>query len=167
MIRSPLSLPAEVMDALDRYLSAEFTTFSRAGVPVTVAVGRAWLPRSHRFLVTCGIGLPRKVYNAQRNPKVSLLFSNPAGTGLASPPPVLVQGEAVTSDVVTWDDELAEFWGSIWSVQPQGKVIGSDPVSRRLMDWYYLRLKIHVVPRRIRWWPDGDMTRRGEEVELG
>jgi hypothetical protein len=33
-------------------------------------------------------------------------------------------------------------------------------------DWYYMRLKIHVTPRRIRWWPDGDMSAPPEEVAL-
>jgi hypothetical protein len=55
--------------------------------------------------------LPQKAFNARRNPRVSLLFSNPIASGLASPPAVLIQGNAqVSEDVRTWDDDLVEFW---------------------------------------------------------
>ena len=50
--------------------------------------------------------------------------------------------------------------------QPVGiTMIGVMPGPvRKLADWYSWRVSIHVQPRRIRWWPDGEMDRPYGEV---
>ena len=42
--------------------------------------------------------IPKKAYDARANPKVSLLFSEPHGSGIEQPPMVLVQGTADVDD---------------------------------------------------------------------
>ncbi|QYN36999.1 pyridoxamine 5'-phosphate oxidase family protein [Pseudonocardia sp. DSM 110487] len=157
-------MPAEVDAVLDRFRTGELTTFARNGTPVTVEVAPLWQRDSGRILLSTGIGLPHKAYNVRRDPRVSILYSDPTGSGLTDPPAVLVQGDATASDIVTWDDELAAHWHLIWRRQPKG--LGVDPITRRVMWWYFQRIKIHIVPRRIRWWPGGDMATAPREVRV-
>jgi hypothetical protein len=116
------------------------------------------------LLVTTGIGLPNKAYNARRNPHVALLFSNPTGSGLDDPPAVLVQGDATVSELTLWDDDLAEFWPQFMTRQPISQLLSGNPLTRWLMDWYYMRILIHIKPIRVRWWPHRDMSRAPQEV---
>ncbi|MEU4394049.1 pyridoxamine 5'-phosphate oxidase family protein [Kribbella sp. NPDC023855] len=148
--------PTEVEAVLERYFAAELTTFSRTGVPITVALTPIWQAEAGRIMATTGIGLPQKLYNIRRNPKVALLYSDPTGSGLTQRAAVLVQGDATISKITTWDDELAAWYEMAWRKQPNG--IGTDVISRRILSWYFQRVKIHVTPRRVLWWPDGDMS---------
>ena len=105
-----------------------------------------------RFLITTSIGLPQKAFNIRRNPRVSLLFSDPPRSGLADPPAVLIQGDAEAPDEVVvsvkgLEDELEEAYRR----QPAASMYSSNPLLRYLFDWYYMRLMIHVTPRRILW----------------
>ena len=159
-----LAVPSEVDAVLCEFRCAEFSTITRDGCPVAVQVAPLWQRAKGRLLVTTGIGLPDKAYNASRNPHVSLLFSNPIGSGLDDPPAVLVQGDATVSELTLWDDDLAEFWPRFMARQPMGQRLSGNPLSRWLMDWYYMRLLIHVEPTRIRWWSRGDMSHEPKEV---
>ena len=49
-------------------------------------------------MITASISLSQKVFNVRRNPRVSLLFSNPTASGLENPPAVLVQADAEARD---------------------------------------------------------------------
>ena len=48
-------------------------------------------------------GLPQKAFNIRRNPKVSMLFSEPTGSGVAEPGAVLIQGDATAEDRIVTD----------------------------------------------------------------
>ena len=50
--------------------------------------------------------------------------------------------------------------------QPDGKLFSSNPVTRYLFDWYYMRIFTYVTSRRVRWWDGGDMTSEPHEVTL-
>jgi hypothetical protein len=158
------TLPPEVEAVLRGFRCAEFSTITRDGCPVAVQVSPLWQPAEGRILVTTAIGLPNKAYNARRNRHVSLLFSNPIGSGLDDPPAVLVQGDATVSELTLWDDDLTEFWPWIMARQPMGQLWSGNPVTRWLMDWYYMRLLIHIEPTRVRWWPHLDMSQQPHEV---
>lgn len=86
-------MPASFLDIIDKYFTCEFTTLSRDGAPVTWPVTPRLLDDG-RFLLTTSIGLPQKAFNIRRNPKVSMLFSEPTGSGIAEPGGVLIQGDA-------------------------------------------------------------------------
>ena len=45
-------------------------------------------------MLTTSIGLPNKAFNARRDGRISLLFSDQTASGLQDPPAVLVQGDA-------------------------------------------------------------------------
>ena len=161
-----MELPANVAEAFTQFRSPEFGTLARDGVAVAVPLSPLWQPARERFLVTTGIGLPYKAYHARRWPRVSLLLSNPTGSGLRDPAAVLVQGDATVSDLTTWDDDLAEFWPWLFARQPASTSAAAGLFYRHGLPWYYQRLKIHIVPGRIRYWPGLDMAGAPQEVIL-
>ena len=90
------TLPAELRAVFDRFITTEYVTIDGRGQPIAWPV----TPYPHDedggvcLDVTTGLGYPKKARDAQRNPKVALLFSEPHGSGLHQPPFVLVQGTA-------------------------------------------------------------------------
>ena len=162
-----LDVPDADEAAFRGFRTCEFATIAGDGTPIVWPAIPLWLPERSQFLLTTSIGLPQKALNIRRDPHVSLLFSNPTGSGLERPPAVLVQGDATVSDeVTTWNDDLAMFWPHLYRVQPFGKIYTANRLTRWFMDWYFMRLLIHVTPRSIRWWPDGDVAWAPETVEV-
>lgn len=163
-------LPPEAQATVREFRTCEFTTISKTGVPVTWPVSARYFAVPGHFLLTTSLGLPQKAYNIRRNPRVSLLFSNPTASGLANPPAVLVQGDATAADeVVTSVDAvegLREYWlESIFRRQPATEMISANPLMRKMMDWYYMRIVITVTPRAIYWWPNGDFSQPARRIE--
>jgi Pyridoxamine 5'-phosphate oxidase len=102
-----LVVPPEVEAVFQQVRTCEFTTLAKDGTPITWPTVALYEPTKGRFVITTSIGLPHKAYNVRRTPRVAMLYSNPTGSGLAAPPAVLVQGEAVCPDqIVTQSDEL-------------------------------------------------------------
>jgi nitroimidazol reductase NimA-like FMN-containing flavoprotein (pyridoxamine 5'-phosphate oxidase superfamily) len=150
-----LALPPEVLQVLDEFRTCEFSTIGKDGVPVTWPLATFRRPDGD-FIATTSIGLPQKAWNIRRNPRVAMLFSDATGSGLHDPPTVLVQGDASCPDeIVTDAAELEEYAARIYRRQPISRHYGADPLSRRLLAWYYYRLIIEIVPRTVRWWPAG------------
>jgi len=78
-----------------------------------------------------------------------------------------VQGDAEAPDEVStnffgYDEQMRVLAGR----QPDGKLFSSNPVTRYLFDWYYMRLFTYVTPRRVQWWDEGDLTSEPHEVTL-
>ncbi len=164
------ALPPEVQASIREFRTCEFTTISKSGSPVTWPVSARYLRSLDCFLLTTSIGLPQKAFNVRRNPKVSLLFSNPYASGLSHPPAVLVQGDAVAPDEIfstpNATPELREYWlEAIYSRQFATEMISTNPLMRGLMDWYFMRLVIQITPRTYFWWPDGDFSRPAQQLE--
>ena len=98
---------------------------------------------------------------------MSLLYSDPTASGLVQAPIVLVQGDATVSrDVLTWNDDLRDLVATLAVRQPSSNDNSKGRFMQWLMDWYYMRLVISVVPRRVRYWADGDFTRPAREIEV-
>jgi len=87
-----------VQSVFDRFITTEFTTVDAAGQPITWPVTPYYRPGDPCVDVTTGLGYPKKAEDARANPRVSLLFSDPTGSGLESAPMVLVQGTARVED---------------------------------------------------------------------
>ncbi len=105
--------PREVEAVFLEFRTCEMSTLARDGTPITWPTMPFWYPDEGRFLITTSIGLPHKAFNVRRNPRVSLLFSDPTASGLTNPPAVLVQGDAVSPDEVEtsllgFEDELRQ-----------------------------------------------------------
>jgi hypothetical protein len=161
-----LELPTEVLDVFERFRTCELTTIGHDGTPTTWPAFPFYRPGEGTFLFSTSVGLPQKAYNIRRNPSVALLFSDPTASGIVAPPTVLVQGDATCPDELVEEfDGLDEYARRAFERQPFSRHYGADPISRRLFGWYYLRLLIHVVPRRVRWWPHGDPSLGAGEVQ--
>ena len=160
-------LPPEVEDVFEEFRTCEMSTLARDGTPITWPTLPFWYSDKKHFTITASIGFAQKALNVRRNPRVSLLFSNPTASGLEDPPAVLVQGDAVAPDeiessAVGFEEELRK----VYPRQPASRFYGNDPLTRRLMDWYFMRLMIHVTPCRIMWWPGADFWREPFELRM-
>jgi hypothetical protein len=162
-----LDLPPEVEAVFREFRTCEFSTLARDGTPITWPTLPFWQPKERRFLITTSIGLAQKALNVRRDPRVALLFSNPTASGLHDPPSVLVQGDAEAPDeVVTSVAGAAEMLRTVFRRQPAGRLYSSNALLRKLFDWYYMRLMIYVQPRRLCWWPGGDLRQPPQRLEL-
>ncbi len=160
-----LELPADVQAVLREFRTCELTTLSKDGGPITWPVMAVYQPEQGRFLLSTAIGLSQKVAHLRRDPRLSLLFSDPTGSGLADPPAVLVQGDGhVGDDIGTWNEDLRVYHRQAWLRQPMSRTYSFSPIGRYLMGWYFRRLVITLRPARVFWWPVGDFSRTPEVV---
>jgi Pyridoxamine 5'-phosphate oxidase len=149
------SLPAEVQAVFDRFITTELTTVDRAGHPVTWPVNPYYRPGDPCIDITTGLGYPKKANDAQANPLVALLFSDPTGSGLHDPPTVLVQGSA---DVDDRDLEANRRRYAREAAQKLPSLKGRRVPEQlqRLFSWYFTRIYIHVRPERVYVWRSVD-----------
>ena len=156
------------LDIIENYYTCELTTLSRDGSPQTWPVSPRLLTDG-RLLIATSIGLPQKAFNVRRNPKVSMLFSEPTGSGVAEPGAVLIQGDATAEDRIvsdmSSDPDLTALLETISKRQPAG-AFWSSWLGQRLAWWMYMRLLIYVTPRRALFWPTRDFTQSPEELDL-
>jgi hypothetical protein len=120
--RRGLALPPEVERVFTEFRTCEFSTLARDGTPITWPLVTLWQPEEQRFVLTTSIGLPNKAFNARRDGRVSLLFSDPTASGLQDPPAVLVQGDAeVPEEIHTSPQDLKEYWRGSGGFSPQAR----------------------------------------------
>jgi hypothetical protein len=160
-------VPPEIEAVFRAFRVCELSTLARDGTPITWPTLPFWQPEHCRFLVTTSIGLPQKFFNMQCDPRVSLLFSDPTGSGLAAPPAVLVQGDAsVRDEVLSSLDGYEDILQMVFERQPNSGIYSSNKLLRFLFDWYYMRLEMAVIPRRMLVWERGDFTRPPQPLEM-
>jgi hypothetical protein len=155
------SLPREVQQVFDRFITTEYTTVDRRGRPICWPVTPYYSPGDPCIDVTTALGYPKKALDARTNPKVALLFSDPTGSGIETPPQVLVQG---TADVDYRDLEANRERYTRESLEklPGSKELLPPKPLQRAFSFYFTRLYVHVRPERIYVWPEGDATREPE-----
>jgi len=164
---SPLDLPADVIAVFQAFRTCEFTTLAKDGTPITWPTLPFFDAEQGRFVITTSIALAQKAINIRRNPRVSLLFSDPTACGLPEPPAVLVQGDAVAPDeIITAIKGSEDQLQMVFERQPSSGIYSGNPLMRYLFDWYYMRLIMVITPRRVRWWPQGDFTRAAQAIEV-
>src|SRR5437870_5678274 len=95
-----LVVPPEVEAVFRQVRTCEFTTLAKDNTPITWPTVALYQPTRARFVITASIGLPHTAYNLRRTPRIAMLYSDPTGSGLAAPPTVLVQGDAVCPDEI-------------------------------------------------------------------
>jgi len=175
MIETDFKFPPPAAAVIENFWTCEFTTISKYGNPITWPVYPMYLSRSYQFLIMSPIGLPQKSFNVRRNPKVSLFYSNPVGSGLDNPAAVLIRGLAESPDEVFTPgsdgapgmlDEVLKQVKRLMKHQPAVATYLGNPVSRWLMDWYFLRLAVFVRPVEVQWWPGGDLSRPAEKMAV-
>ena len=74
------TLPTELQQAAERYLTSEFVTIDAYGRPIVWPVTPYFRAGEGCIDVTTGVGYPKKADDAARNPHVALLFSDPTGS---------------------------------------------------------------------------------------
>jgi hypothetical protein len=150
---NPAGWPANVLPVFQRFLTCEYATLTRAGAPVTLPL-TPYLGDDGRTLdVSTGITYPAKAERARRNPRVCMLFSDPAGSRLKDPPVVLVYGLAAVED----HDLQAntDRYIRLSSRKLHGLYRQLPWFLLRRQAWYWTRIWIHTTPVRILWWPEG------------
>jgi hypothetical protein len=150
-------LPESVCQVFDSFITTEYTTIDRRGQPITWPV----TPYHHREAgcvdVTTGLGYPKKAWDARANPKVSLLFSDPTGSGIDDAPMVLVQGIADVDDR-DLDANRDRYWEESVKKLPGTADQQPPKLLRGALGWYYTRVYVYVRPERVFLWPRGDAT---------
>ena len=158
------TLPDEVQRVFDRYITTEYTTIDRHGQPITWPVTPYYTPGEPCIDVTTGLGFPKKADDAQANPKVGLLFSDPTGSDLERAPQVLVQGTAHVDDRDLAHNRERYTRESVEKL-PGSKRLLPPKAVRRLFDWYFTRIYVHVRPERVYVWPEGDTSREPQLLD--
>ena len=91
------SLPTEVQQVFDRFQTTAYTTLDSQGQPVCWPATPSYEPGAPCIDVRTAPG-DQEARAVRANPKVALLFSEPAGSGLEDAPQVLIQGTADVAD---------------------------------------------------------------------
>ena len=151
------SLPAEIQSVFSSFITTEYTTVDRRGQPISWPVTPYYRTGGPCIDVTTGLGYPKKAKDAGANPKVALLFSDPTGSGMATPPQVLVQGIAEVDDGDLDANRERYRRESAEKLPATVKLAPPKPLAR-MFDWYYTRLYVHVRPERVYVWSGGDAT---------
>src|SRR5918999_2466101 len=92
------TLPDSVREAFARFVTCEYVTVDSRQQPITWPVTPYYSDGAATIDVTTGLGYPKKAADAERNPSVGLLFSDPTGSGIDDGRQVLVQGTAEVDD---------------------------------------------------------------------
>ena len=151
-----ISVPEWVRNVFENYLICEFTTVAN-NKPVTFPLLYFYDANSGKFTVTSSILFSKKILHMKKNPKVSLLFSNPAGSGIGKQA-VLVQGMAHCDD-----SDLDHGWERFlpqW--RKKEPYIDAFLAEREKFGWFWKRIVVQVEPKRIIVWKDGDVTSKPE-----
>ena len=69
------TLPSELQDVFERYITTEFVTVDGRGQPIAWPLTPYYHHGEGCIDVTTGIGYPKKANDAEANPHVALLFS--------------------------------------------------------------------------------------------
>lgn len=162
------TLPQEVQAVFERFITTEYTTVDSAGQPITWPVTPYYRRGGAEIDLATGLGYPKKADDARLHPQVSLLFSDPTGSGLDNPPAVLVQGTAAV-DEADLDQNRMRYMRESVEKLPATKAMHPPKLVQRLFDWYFTRIYVHVRPERVYVWPERDFAREpqlyGSHVE--
>ncbi|HEY3191864.1 MAG TPA: pyridoxamine 5'-phosphate oxidase family protein [Solirubrobacterales bacterium] len=151
------TLPPEVRDAFERFITCELTTVDASKQPITWPVTPYYQQGGPTIDVTTGLGYPKKADDARAHPSVSLLFSDPTGSGIEGGINVLVQGTATIDDLDLKANAERYLRESAIKL-PATKKMHPPKLIRPALNFYYARIYIKVRPERIFVWPDGDLT---------
>jgi pyridoxamine 5'-phosphate oxidase-like protein len=152
------SLPQEVREAFERFITCEYTTVGARQQPITWPVTPYYEQGGPTIDICTGLGYPKKADDARRHPSVSLLFSDPTGSGIESGIQVLVHGTAEV-DEEDLEANRERYWRESGEKLPATKDMHPPRILRSMFNWYYTRIYVHVRPERVFVWPDGDLER--------
>jgi hypothetical protein len=149
------SLPQEVREVFERFITTELVTTDARGRPIAWPVTPYYRQGGRTIDVTTGVGYPKKALDARRNPSVALLFSDPTGSGVDSGIQVLVQGTADVDDADLAANRKRYREESLRKL-PGAKEMLPPRLLEGLFGWYFDRIYIKVRPERVFIWSGGD-----------
>jgi len=156
------SLPQQARDAFSRFITTEYTTIGARRQPITWPVTPYYTDGGPSIDISTGLGYPKKADDAKRNPRVSLLFSDPTGSGLEQTGQVLVQGIAEV-DEADLAANRERYWRESSIKLPATRKMHPPKPVRSMLGWYYTRIYVLVRPERVFVWPGEDV---GVEPEV-
>jgi hypothetical protein len=147
--------PADIDRLFSTSITAEYSSLTRAGAPVTVPT-TPYRGKNGTLDISTGLTYPTKAERARRNPRVSLLFADPLGEGMEHAPVALVQGHAAVRDSdlpANVDRYVRESAAKLPDATK-----GQPKVFLKRMAWYYARIWVEITPLRVRWWSDRSLS---------
>jgi hypothetical protein len=155
------SLPTEVREAFERFITCELTTVDARQQPIVWPVTPYYSTGWPTIDTTTGLGYPKKAHDARRNPRVALLFSDPTGSGIGSGIQVLVQGMAEVDDH-DLDANRERYRRESAIKLPRGRAVMPPRFLDGIAAWYVNRIYIKVRPERVFVWPQGEIAKPAE-----
>jgi len=143
-------IPSWIEEVFEKYLTANLTTFAGSQrQPVSFPLGVGYSRDEGEFWTTTGVYYQKKADNIRKNPRVSLLFSYPLGSGFPPDrtPVILVQGDArvFSEDLEENFKKLLEV-APLWiKKQPAFARFFKSRIRRKLKEPYLLRLFIIIT----------------------
>ncbi|HZU80824.1 MAG TPA: hypothetical protein VE991_12980 [Acidimicrobiales bacterium] len=150
---NPTPWPDAVADVVERAVTTEYASLTRAGTPVTVPTTPYLGERADTIDVSTGLTYPAKAERARTDPRVALLLADPVGA--PGTPAVLVQGLATVrdSDLQANTDRYVR----VSTAKLPDATKGQPKMVLRRMAWYYARIWVEVTPLHIWWWPSREL----------
>jgi len=162
-----LQLPEEVAAVLRAYYTCEVTTVNGKGQPMTWPALAYYDEATGEIFFSVSIAFPIKAQNARKRPQVSLLYSDPTGSGLDHAPAVLVQGDATVAEILEVTPHTKALSKLALQRQPDSGRFQTSGLARRLFSWYlFKRIGITVRPRRLTVWPNRDFSQTPTVIEV-
>ena len=158
------TLPESIREAFSGFITCEYVTVDSRQQPIVWPVTPYYSDGAPTIDVTTGLGYPKKAADAERNPSVGLLFSDPTGSGIDDGRQVFVQGTAEVDDRDLGANR-ERYWRESLEKLPATEDMHPPAPLRRLFSWYYTRLYVRVRPERVFVWPDGDHTKPPEVID--
>ena len=155
-----LGLPNELVPLIERTFVCEYASNKADGTPVTTALSPVPGVDGRTIDVDTGVAYPLKAERARRDPRVCLLFSEPAALPGDHAPVALVHGRATVRDA----DLQANVDRSVAVQLAVSRSFRQLPgfVLRRMVG-YLARVRIEITPEKIAWWPEGDLDQPPRE----
>jgi hypothetical protein len=149
--------------AIEESFTCQFTSVTKNGTPVALPVFLNHFDPDTGTLIISSPAAVKRVENVRQNPEAAMVFSQ-VGVGKGEPPHVLlVQGSAEVDDI-----NLEQGWKRYFAgwARRQPSARESVPKMRQMWPGYVQRAIIRIQPTRFLGWPEGDMQRPPEAVEV-
>jgi len=158
---NPAGWPAAALELFERAITVEYTSLTRAGAPIMVPLTPFLAEDRLTVDVSTGLTYPTKAERARRNPKVSLLFSDPVGSGVMNPSTVLVQGLATVRDKDLQAN--TDRYVRVALDKLPAAYRGVPPFVLRRLTGYFARIWIQVTPTQIWWWESASLDQPAQQ----
>jgi hypothetical protein len=145
--------PSFLAEIANKFVTCEYASLTGRGQPIAFPCNQYL--GDGTIDISTGLTYPVKAERARYNPKVSLLFSDPTGSGIDDPAATLVLGHAAVRDA-NLQANTDRYVGSAVRKFPATY----DDIPKwilRQSQWYFTRIWVEVTPLRVLWWPNGKL----------